>query len=117
MNALATVYAFIAALYTYVFLYRPRMDRFYNQLTPAITVSQPERMDPQPLPYMPPMATENQTLTTYIAVQPDVQYPLPVMTPSSVPPSLVPPVIGPLLGLADDTYREEPFGEYYKDLE
>ena len=117
MNALATLYAFIAALYVYVFFYRPRMDAFYNEITPIVKVSPPARLEPQPQPYMGPEPTSQNSLTTYIVTHPAADYPPPMMTPQSAPPSLVPPVVGPLLCMFTDEYAEDPFTEDYADIE
>jgi hypothetical protein len=117
MNGLATLYAFIAALYVYVFFYRPRIDMFYNQITPIVKVSPPARLEPQPQAYMGPNPTSNQGLTTYIVSQPAPEYPPPMMTPQTAPSSLVPPVVGPLLSMFTEEYSEEPFAEDYADIE
>ena len=117
MNALATLYAFIAALYVYVFLYRPRMDMFYNELTPIVPASPPARLVPQPQPYTGPEPTSQQTLMTYIVSQPHADYPPPMMTPQTVPPSLLPPTVAPMLNIFNDTYKEEPFADYYADIQ
>jgi len=113
MNALATLYAFIAALYVYVFLYRPRMDMFYNELTPIVPASPPARLVPQPQPYTGPEPTSQQTLMTYIVSQPHADYPPPMMTPQTVPPSVMPPIIAPMLSMFKDSEREEPFMQEY----